>query len=440
MSSQSTRPSTAPFFTPPQDPPAGTALSPNPPTLFTPIQIRSLKFQNRIWVAPMCMYSAKDGFLTPFHLMHYSGFAFRGASLTIIEATAVQPNGRISPQCPGLWSDAHIAPIRQIADFVHSQNQKLGIQLAHSGRKSSTLAPWVTQHTRRGNNRLKYIATAAEHGGWENDVVAPSPLRWSEDYALPRELSIEEIQDVKNAFKDSAKRAIAAGVDAIEIHAAHGYLISSFLSPLSNKRTDKYGGSFENRIRILIEIIEVIRDVIPSGTPLLVRISATEWMEHKAAESWDIESSIRLAKLLPDLGVDLLDVSTAGNHQDQNVPQNDVNYQIDIAGRIRSELRAAGTKKLLIGAVGFITEAEQAKSIVDTTRENSDLIEIENERGTPSKADIVLVARQFLREPEWVLKVAEKLDITVQWPVQYRSGYGRFIKPNTVALVENSRL
>ncbi|KAI1001393.1 hypothetical protein K3495_g6810, partial [Podosphaera aphanis] len=355
---------------------------------------------------------------TPFHLIHYSAFAFRGASLTIIEATAVLPNGRISPQCAGLWSDAHVPPLKQVADFVHSQNQKLGIQLAHAGRKASTLAPWVAQSLKTKKDGRKTLATAAEHGGWEDNVVAPSPIPWAENYPLPREMSVEDITAVKNAFRDSAKRAVEAGVDVIEIHGAHGYLISSFLSPLSNRRTDNYGGTFENRIRLLVEIIQVVREVIPSEMPLLLRISATEWMEEQEPESWDVESSIKLAKLLPALGVDLLDVSSAGNHHAQSIPEH-VSYQVDIADRIRSELFAAGINQLLIGAVGMITEAEQAKSIVESTKGNSSLIETENERGDITKADIVLVARQFLREPEWVLNVARKLNVVVQWPLQY---------------------
>lgn len=372
----------------------------------------------------MCTYSADNGHLTDFHLVHLSAFAYRGASLTIVEATAVLPNGRITPECVGLWQDSQIAPLKRIADFLHSQNQKLGIQLAHAGRKAGTLAPWLTE-------RGKSAAATVEAGGWPDDVMGASAIRWGEGFNMPREMSTQDIQDVTNGFRDSAERAVQAGVDVIEIHAAHGYLLSSFLSPISNRRTDKYGGSFKNRIRLLVEVIQAIRSVIPSGMPLLVRVSSTEWMEKNAPESWDVESTIKLAKLLPGLGVDLLDVSSGGNNEAQSVtPYND--YQVGIAGQIRAALYAAGIKNLLIGAVGMITEAEAAKSIVENgqSEKSSDLIEIENEGGQKAKADIVLIARQFLREPEWVLRVAYRLGVKVQWPQQYHRG--TFVKGSRI--------
>ncbi|KAH6704043.1 NADH-dependent flavin oxidoreductase-like protein [Leptodontidium sp. MPI-SDFR-AT-0119] len=396
-----------PFYTPIQSPAAGSALTPNPPTLFTPLKIRDVTFQNRIWVAPMCTYSASNGHLTDFHFVHLSAFAYRGASLTIIEATSVLPNGRISPEDAGLWTDSQIAPIRRIANFMHSQNQKLGIQLAHAGRKASTLAPWLA-------DKGKGLATK-EANGWPDDVMGPSAICWGEGFARPREMSAKDVKDVIDGFRDSARRAVEAGVDVIEIHGAHGYLISSFLSPISNRRTDKYGGSFENRIRLLVEIIQAIRGVVPKGMPLLLRVSSTEWMEKSGPESWDVESTIKLAKLLPGLGVDLLDVSSGGNNEAQTVNIfND--YQVGIAGRIRKELYDAGIKDLLIGAVGMITTAEAARSIVQSTDKN----------GGFAKADLVLVARQFLREPEWVLRVAHRLGLKVQWPQQYHRG--QFVK------------
>lgn len=235
-------------------------------------------------------------------------------------------------------------------------------------------------------------------------------------------MSTQDIEDVINGFRDSAKRAIEAGVDVIEIHAAHGYLLCSFLSPISNRRIDKYGGSFENRIRLLVEVIQAIREVIPSGTPLLLRVSATEWMEKQVEDSWDVPSTIRLAKLLPDLGIDLLDVSSGGNSKNQAVSSFN-EYQIGIAGQIREALYEAGIESLLIGAVGMITEAEAARSIVENgKKKSSELVEIESESGQKAKADIVLVARQFLREPEWVLRVAYSLGVKVQWPLQYERG------------------
>lgn len=258
--------------------------------------------------------------------------------------------------------------------------------------------------------------------------MGASAIRWGEGYAMPREMSRSDIQGVVEGFRDAARRAVQAGVDVIEIHGAHGYLISSFLSPISNRRTDEYGGSFENRIRLLVDVVKAVREVIPEGMPLLVRVSSTEWMEKQAQESWDVESTIRLAKLLPGLGVDLLDVSSGGNNEKQAVtPFN--NYQVGIAGRIREELYKAGIKDLLIGAVGMITEAEAAKEIVEKGKGDG-LVEIEDENGGTAKADVVLVARQFLREPEWVLRVAYRLGIKVQWPWQYDRG--RFVKGSKI--------
>ncbi|KAG9233654.1 NADH-dependent flavin oxidoreductase-like protein [Amylocarpus encephaloides] len=397
-----------------QTPPVGTATSANPPTLFTPLKIREASFQNRIWVAPMCTYSAEDGHLTDFHLVHLSAYAFRGASLTIVEATSVTLNGRISPDDSGLWTDSQIAPLKRVADFVHSQGQKLGVQLSHAGRKASTCAPWLGEAWR------PKLATA-EVGGWPDNVWGASAIRWSDAFAEPKEMSLAEIREVIDGFRDSAVRAVKAGVDVIEIHGAHGYLLSSFLSPISNHRTDKYGGSFENRIRILIEVIEAIRSVIPTGMPLLVRVSATEWMEKNAPESWDVESTIKLAKLLPALGVDLLDVSSGGNNQHQALEMHP-GVQTSIAGRIRSALFSTGITNLLIGAVGMITEAEVAKELLEAgqPKEKDATVEIEDEQGEIAKADIVLVARQFLREPEWVLRVANRLGVDVAWPKQYR--------------------
>lgn len=369
----------------------------------------------------MCMYSADNGHLTDFHLVHLGAFAYRGASLTIIEATAVLANGRITPEDAGLWTDSQIAPIARVATFLHSQNQKLGIQLAHAGRKASTCAPWLLE-------RGKAITATADVGGWPEDVVGASAIRWGEGFAMPREMSKQDIRDVVVGFRDAARRAVKAGVDVIEIHGAHGYLISSFLSPISNRRTDEYGGSFENRIRLLVDVVKAVREVVPKGMPLLVRVSSTEWMEGQASESWDVESTVRLAKLLPALGVDLLDVSSGGNNEKQAVtPYN--NQQVGIAGRIREELYKAGIKELLIGAVGMITEAEAAKEIVEK-RKGDGIVEIEDENGGIAKADVVLVARQFLREPEWVLRVAYRLGIKVQWASQYSRG--QFVKGSKI--------
>lgn len=414
----------APYFTPRQSPPAGTALKPNPPTLFTPLKIRDVTFCNRIWVAPMCTYSAQNGHLTDFHLVHLGAFSFRGASLTIVEATSVLPNGRISPEDSGLWADSQIAPIRRIADFVHSQGNKLGIQLAHAGRKASTIAPWLLPTPAPGAIRKTSITATEDVGGWPDNVWGPSAIQWGDGFASPKEMTLRDIEESIKAFGHAAKRAVAAGVDVIEIHAAHGYLLTSFMSPISNRRTDKYGGSFENRIRMLVEVIKATRKVIPDGMPLVVRISATEWMEEHETGGWNVEQSIQLAKLLPGLGVDLLDVSSGGNHAEQKIaPHN--RAQVDIAGRIRAALLADGIKDLKIGAVGMITEAEVARETVqgaDGKGEGDATMEVEAEHGQIAKADIVLVARQFLREPEWVLKIAHRLGVEVKWPEQYTRG------------------
>ncbi|CRK23855.1 hypothetical protein BN1708_013831, partial [Verticillium longisporum] len=328
-----------PFYTPAQEPAAGTALSSNPPTLFTPLQIRSKTLANRLVVSPMCQYSAEDGHLTDYHLVHLGQFALHGAALTIIEATAVEARGRISPEDSGLWTDSQIAPLRRIAD--------------------------------------------------------------------------------------AAKRAVAAGIDVIEIHAAHGYLLTEFLSPLSNERTDRYGGSFENRTRILVEILGAVRAVVPDGLPLFVRISGTEWMEHAGRPSWDLDESIRLAKLLPGLGVDLLDVSSGGNSADQKIDIHPY-YQVSLAERIRAALEEDG-KALLVGAVGMISSAEMARGIVQTTQKQNGTngaaakatVEVDEEHGQVTQADVVLVARQFLREPNFVLNIARELDVDVKWANQY---------------------
>jgi 2,4-dienoyl-CoA reductase-like NADH-dependent reductase (Old Yellow Enzyme family) len=376
----------------------------------------------------MCTYSADAGHLTDFHLIHLSAFALRGASLTIVEATGVTPQGRITPQCAGLWDDSQIAPLKRIADFVHSQGTKLGIQLAHAGRKAGTVAPWLVE------KRGAAILATEDVGGWPKEVIGPSAIPWShEGYATPKEMSQEDIDDTVRAFGAAAARAIQAGVDVIEIHGAHGYLISSFLSPISNQRRDNYGGSFHNRIRFLIEVIEEVRKNIPDSTPLLLRVSATEYMEHSGQYSWDEAQTIQLAKLLPALGVDLLDVSSGGNNQHQKIDMMHGGYQVGIAGRIRSALKDAGIHDLLIGAVGMITEAEVAKEILQAERGNGgvlsqgdregrggdDGIEVTDERNAIAMADVVLIGRQFLREPEWVLRVAQRLGVKVRWPVQY---------------------
>nr|AAX07634.1 NADH-dependent flavin oxidoreductase-like protein [Pyricularia grisea] len=422
-----------PYYTPAQEPPAGTPLQQQDaiPTLFKPLKIRGVELSNRFGVSPMCTYSADDGHLTDFHLVHLGQFALHGTALTIVEATSVTPNGRISPEDSGLWQDSQIAPLRRIVDYVHSQGQKIAIQLAHAGRKASTKAPWHDSFTPSGEYKPRegLQVVGPEYGGWPDDVWAPSAIPFSEDFPNPKEMTVEEIEGLVTSFVDAAKRAIEAGVDIIEIHGAHGYLITEFLSPLSNKRTDKYGGSFENRTRVLIDIIKAVRAVIPEEMPLFVRISATEWMEYAGEPSWDLEQSTQLAKLLPNLGVDLLDVSSGGNSVAQKIELTPY-YQIDLAAKIRE---AVGDR-LLIGAVGNINTADIARDVVDEqgaekvaeAKQTHDTIEVVSEsHGGKTKADLVLIARQFLREPEFVLRTAHNLGVNVQWPHQYHRAVWR---------------
>ncbi|KAI1206415.1 FMN-linked oxidoreductase [Annulohypoxylon truncatum] len=387
----------APFYTPVQGPPAGTALDQaTAPTLFKPLKIRGVELQNRFVVSPMCMYSADDGHVTDWHFAHLSQFILRGTALTIVEATAVTPNGRISPEDLGIWKDSQISGLKRIVDFAHSQGQKVGIQLAHAGRKASTLASWLTLED--GSRTV-----AAESGGWPDNVWAPSAIKFHEGYAEPKAMTTEDIKVLVQAFEDAARRAVAAGFDVIEIHGAHGYLITEFLSPASNKRTDQYGGSFENRTRLLFEVIKAVRGAIPESMALFLRISATEWMEWAGEPSWTMEQSFQLAKLLPAAGIDLLDVSSAGNNPAQRLVIHPYT-QINFAGRIRDELKKNGIN-LLIGAVGLITNSGVARRIV--------------QEGEAPQADLVFIGRQLLREPEFVLRAAQELGVEVKWPNQY---------------------
>ncbi|KAI1386982.1 FMN-linked oxidoreductase [Hypoxylon trugodes] len=415
----------APYFTPAQEPPAGTAVDPaSAPTLFQPLKIRGLEFQNRFAVAPMCQYSSQDGHMSDWHFAHLSQLILRGVPLTFTEATSVTFNGRITPEDLGLWKDSQITGFKRVADFAHSQGQKFGVQLAHAGRKATTVAPWLKPAGCLG------LTAAPENGGWGDNVWAPSAIKFTDGFPDPKEMTLDDIKALVQAFADAAKRAVTAGVDVVEIHAAHGYLLSEFFSPLSNKRTDQYGGSFENRTRVLFEVIAAVRAVIPESMPVFVRISATEWMESAGEPSWDINESIRLAKLLPAAGVDLLDVSSGGNNADQQIDFHPY-YQINLAGAIREALIKAGGPRVLIGAVGLVTTAETARSIVQEGKQlatgaavNDDVTTAPEESGTATHCDVVLVAREFLRDPNFVLRAAHQLGVEVKWPNQYhRAGW-----------------
>lgn len=346
--------------------------------LFTPLALRALTLRNRIGVSPMCQYSSTDGYANDWHFVHLGAFATGGAGLVISEAAAVVPEGRISPADLGIWHDDHVPALRRITDFIHAQGAVAGIQLAHAGRKASTKRPWD------GSG-----AVAPDDGGWE--VVAPSAIAFAPNYPSPRALSREEIAGIVTAFADGARRAVAAGFKVAELHAAHGYLLHQFLSPLSNMRTDDYGGSFDHRIRLLCEVTKAVRAVWPDDWPVIVRISATDW----ADGGWSVEDSVRLAPHLAALGVDLIDVSSGGLAAHQRISVGP-GYQVPFAARVRREGRIA------TAAVGLITDAHQAEAIVA----NGD-------------ADLVLLARELLRNPRWPLEAAHALGEPGPWPNQY---------------------
>ncbi|CVK85872.1 related to flavin oxidoreductase [Fusarium mangiferae] len=389
-------------------------------TLFSPLQVRGLTLQNRIAVSPMGMFSANDGHLTDFHLVHHGAFAMRGAALVIVEATAVAPNGRVSTRDSGLWKDSQIAPLKRVVDYIHAQGQKAGIQLCHSGRKGSMLPPWLA----KGNPMVHFPLANEEAGGWPNDVWAPSAICHGPGYPMPKEMGHEQIDLAVDQFASAARRAAEAGVDFIELHGAHGYLIHAFLSPLTNCRTDEYGGSFENRTRFLFRVLKAVRDAIPDTVVLSLRISAVEWMEWSGQDCWTLEESIKLAKLLPQAGVDILDVSSGGNHNDQKIDIHPY-YQVDLAYQIRRAIKADGID-MLIAAVGFIDNPSMAESVVRGNGISSRVRKTngtngEDDRGRyqEPQADLVMVGRQFLRDAGFVLTAAKELGVEAQWPLQY---------------------
>ncbi|KAF5640234.1 hypothetical protein F25303_7260 [Fusarium sp. NRRL 25303] len=416
---------TIPLY-PDMAPVPGTPLGENKvsSSLFSPLQVRGLTLQNRIAVSPMGMFSANDGHLTDFHLVHYGSFATRGAALVIVEATAVAPNARVSTGDSGLWKDSQIAPLNRIVDYIHSQGQKAGIQLCHSGRKGSMLPPWLA----KGDPMVHFPLANEEAGGWPNDVWAPSAICHGSGYPIPKEMGHKQIDLAVDQFASAARRAAEAGVeDFIELHGAHGYLINAFLSPLTNHRTDEYGGSFENRTRFLFRVLKAVRDAIPDTVVLSLRISAVEWMEWSGQDCWTLEESIKLAKLLPQAGVDILDISSGGNHNDQKIDIHPY-YQIDLAYKIRQAMKADGID-LLIAAVGFIDNPAMAERVVRGNGTSGSVRETNGTNGTNGdddrgtyqepQADLVLVGRQFLRDAGFVLTAAKELGVKAQWPLQY---------------------
>jgi 2,4-dienoyl-CoA reductase-like NADH-dependent reductase (Old Yellow Enzyme family) len=346
--------------------------------LFDPLAIRDITFSNRVFVSPMCQYSSTEGYANDWHFVHLGSRAVGGAGLVLTEATAVVPEGRISPDDLGIWMDDHIEPLARIVRFIHEQGSVAGMQLAHAGRKASTYRPWAGHGT-----------VPESDGGW--NVVAPSALPFADYYPMPQALSIDGIRNIVSAFAAAARRACEARFGVIEIHAAHGYLIHEFLSPYSNRRTDAYGGSFENRTRILRETVAAVRDSWPERAPLFVRISATDWIDG----GWDIQQSVELARQLKELGADLIDCSSGGNVLHAKVPVGP-GYQTPFAEQIRREAN------ILTGAVGMITSPVQAEHIIVT-----------------GQADAVIIARELLRDPYWPLRAARTLGQPISWPVQY---------------------
>ena len=347
--------------------------------LLSPLTIRGVTLRNRIVMSPMCQYVARDGFADDWHLVHLGSRAAGGVALVIVEATAVTVDGRITPGDLGIWSDEHVAPLARIARFVHSQGAVAGIQLAHAGRKASCDVPW------KGGGGLR----SPEAGGWP--VVGPSAVAFDEGKPVPTALDEAGIDGVVAAFEAATRRALAAGFRLIEIHAAHGYLLHEFLSPLSNRRTDGYGGSLENRMRLPLRVAGAVRKLVPADLPVFVRISATDWAEG----GWDVEQSVVLAGRLRELGIDLIDVSSGGLVPKARIPVGK-GYQVPLARKIRDE---AG---LMTAAVGLITEARHANEIV-----------------TGGDADLVLLARELLREPYWALKAQQELGAEASWPISY---------------------
>ena len=349
------------------------------PGLLDDLTLRGVTLRNRIVVSPMCQYSSVDGVAGDWHFVHLASRAVGGAGLIFTEATAVTSEGRISPQDMGLWNDAQVEPLARIVRFIDAQGGVAGLQLAHAGRKASTLRPWDGEGV-----------AAREAGGW-TEVVAPSAVRFADHYPAPRALGEQEVGAVVEAFAAAARRAREAGYRVLEIHAAHGYLLHEFLSPLSNQRTDRYGGSFENRTRLVREVVDAVRRAWPEDRPLFLRVSATDWVEG----GWDVAQTVELARALKERGVDLVDCSSGGNVTGVKIPLGP-GYQTTFAAQVRREAGIA------TGAVGLITGAVQADHVIRS-----------------GQADLVFLAREMLRDPYWPMRAARELEQAITWPVQY---------------------
>ncbi len=348
-------------------------------TLFSPLTLRELTLPNRIAVSPMCQYSAQDGFVNDWHLVHLGSRAVGGAGLVIAEAAAILAEGRITPEDIGIWKDEQIEPLRRLTRFIEAQGSFAGIQLAHAGRKASAYRPWAGQ--------AGSVPTTA--GGWS--TVGPSALPFDSNFKAPAEMSVTDIGRHVQAFADAAQRALQAGFKVVEVHAAHGYLLHEFLSPLSNQRSDEYGGAFENRVRFLLETVTAVRKVWPASLPLFVRVSATDWTDG----GWNPEETVAVSRLLRERGVDLIDVSSGGNVATATIPTGP-GYQTAFAAQIKRDANIA------TGTVGMITDATQAEHVLRT-----------------GQADLVLLARELLRDPYWPLHAANELKENVAWPPQY---------------------
>lgn len=345
--------------------------------LFSVLKIKDIEFKNRVFVSPMCQYSSDNGMPTDWHFVHLGSRAVGGAGLVMVEATAVSPEGRITPWDSGIWSDEHANAFKRITTFIETQKSVPAIQIAHAGRKASTDSPWKSGKS-----------LTPSQGGWE--VVAPSPIAFDKESQIPKELTEKDLSQLINNFAEATKRALTAGFKVVEIHMAHGYLLNEFLSPLSNNRTDQYGGSFENRTRFPLMVTKAVRENWPENLPLFVRISATDWVEN----GWDLNQSIEFCQLLKNAGVDLIDCSSGGLLPGVKIALAP-GYQVPFAEAI---------KKIPIytGAVGLITDPFQAEKII-----------------SENQADVVFLARELLRDPYWPLHAAQKLGVDVQWPNQY---------------------